>query len=69
MLGCDPFRIEELVLRLSRNDFGRVGEISAAGISLVEIACWDIVGKALDQPVYQLLGGACRDSIKAYSNG
>ncbi len=69
VLGCDPFRIEELVLRLSRNDFGRVGEISAAGISLVEIACWDIVGKALDQPVYQLLGGACRDSIKAYANG
>ena len=69
VLGSDPFNIEDMVLRLSRNDFGRVGEIVASGISLVEIACWDIIGKVTDQPVYRLLGGTCRDRIKAYANG
>jgi galactonate dehydratase len=39
------------------------------GIALVEIACWDIIGKALGQPVYRLLGGAVREKIKAYANG
>ncbi len=69
VLGSDPFNIEDMVLRLSRNDFGRVGEIVASGISLVEIACWDIIGKVTNQPVYRLLGGTCRDRIKAYANG
>ncbi|MBM3216415.1 mandelate racemase/muconate lactonizing enzyme family protein [Candidatus Poribacteria bacterium] len=69
VLGSDPFDIEDLTLRIFRNDYGRVGEIAATGISLVEIACWDIVGKVTGQPVYRLLGGACRDRIKAYANG
>ncbi len=38
-------------------------------IALVEVACWDIIGKALNQPVYRLLGGAVRDNIKGYANG
>jgi galactonate dehydratase len=69
VLGSDPFNVEDLTLRIFRNDFGRVGEIAASGISLVEIACWDIIGKVTNQPVYRLLGGACRDRIKAYANG
>lgn len=69
VIGSDPFNIEDLYLRMFRNDFGRAGEIVACGISLVEIACWDIVGKVTNQPVYRLLGGACRDKIKAYANG
>ena len=40
-----------------------------SGIACVEMACWDIVGKALDQPVCRLLGGKVRDRIKAYANG
>ncbi len=40
-----------------------------SGIAVVEMACWDIVGKALGQPVYRLLGGAVRDRVKAYANG
>ena len=51
-----------------RDDYGRVGEICASAISLVEIACWDIVGKAANLPVYVLLGGAVRERIKAYAN-
>src|SRR6516164_5038942 len=68
ILGADPFRIEQLVQRMFRDDYGRVGEICASAISLVEIACWDIVGKAANLPVYVLLGGAVREKIKAYAN-
>lgn len=69
VLGSDPFRIEELVQRIFVGDFARVDDIAGIGIALVETACWDILGKALGQPVYQLLGGAVRDKIKAYANG
>jgi galactonate dehydratase len=68
ILGADPFRIEHIVQRMFRDDYGRVGEICASAISLVEIACWDIVGQAANLPVYVLLGGAVRDKIKAYAN-
>lgn len=68
ILGADPFRIELLTQRLFRDDYGRVGEIVASAISLVEVACWDILGKAANLPVYQLLGGAVREKIKAYAN-
>lgn len=40
-----------------------------SAISTIEIACWDIMGKALGLPVYKLLGGSVRDRIKAYANG
>ena len=69
VIGSDPFNTEDLYQRMFRDDYGRAGEIVATGISVVEIACWDIIGKALNQPVYRLLGGACRDKIKAYANG
>ncbi len=69
VIGSDPFNTEDLYQRLFRDDYGRAGEIVATGISVIEIACWDIIGKALNQPVYRLLGGACRDQIKAYANG
>ncbi len=69
VLGHDPFAIERLVQQMFRADFGRAGELVMTGIALIEIACWDIVGQALNQPVYRLLGGAVRDSIKAYANG
>jgi galactonate dehydratase len=69
VLGHDPFDIEALFQRMYRNDFARAGEIALSGIATIEMACWDIVGKALGQPVYKLLGGAVRDRIKAYANG
>ena len=68
ILGSDPTRIELMVQRMFRDDYGRVGEILASAISLVEMACWDIVGKKANLPVYVLLGGAVRDRIKAYAN-
>jgi galactonate dehydratase len=69
VLGHDPFEIERLVRRMFREDFGRAGEVVMTGIALIEMACWDIMGQALNQPVYRLLGGAVRDRIKAYANG
>lgn len=67
--GSDPFAIEDLVQRMWRSDYERAGATVMSGISVIEIACWDIVGKALGQPVYRLLGGAVRDRIRAYANG
>ena len=69
VIGSDPFNVEDLVRRMFLGDFTRVGEVEGMGIALVEIACWDIMGKALGQPVYRLLGGACHEKIKAYANG
>ena len=69
VLGSDPFEIEKLVHRMLRDDYARTGETAMTGIAMVEIACWDIVGQALGQPVYRLLGGAVRERIKAYANG
>lgn len=69
VLGTDPFETERLVQRMFRGDFGRAGEIAMTGIALIEMACWDLVGKALNQPVYRLLGGAVRERIPAYANG
>jgi galactonate dehydratase len=67
--GADPFEIEALVQRMHRIDYGRSGEVASSALAVVEMACWDIVGQALGQPVYRLLGGAVRDRVKAYANG
>ncbi|HEV2439284.1 MAG TPA: mandelate racemase/muconate lactonizing enzyme family protein [bacterium] len=69
VLGSDPFNLEDLVLRITRDDFEVPGATEMTAIAVIEMACWDIVGKALGQPVYRLLGGRCRDRIKAYANG
>jgi galactonate dehydratase len=69
IIGADPFAIEALVQRMYRGDYARAGEIAMSAIACIEVACWDIVGQALGQPVYRLLGGAVRDRIRAYANG
>lgn len=69
LIGHDPFDIEALTSRMTVNDFGRMGEVTMSAVSIFEMACWDIVGKALGQPCYRLMGGAVRDRIKAYANG
>lgn len=69
ILGSDPFDVESLVHRMTRHDYGRPAEIEMSALACVEIACWDIMGKALGMPVYRLLGGAVRDRVKAYANG
>jgi galactonate dehydratase len=68
VVGSDPFDIEDRWLRMYRNDFWRGGVIANTVMSAIEIACWDIIGKTVGQPVYKLLGGKCREKIKAYAN-
>ena len=69
VLGRDPSNIEDMVHRMYRHGYSRVGEIGMSAIASIEVACWDILGKALGLPVYKLLGGAVRNRIKAYANG
>ncbi|HNZ40050.1 MAG TPA: mandelate racemase/muconate lactonizing enzyme family protein, partial [Candidatus Latescibacteria bacterium] len=49
VIGSDPFNVEDLWLRMYRNDFWRNGVIATTVMSAVEIACWDIIGKATGQ--------------------
>lgn len=69
VIGRDPFNVETLTRDMQRDDFWIGGPVGVTGASAVEIACWDIIGKATGQPVYKLLGGACHDTIPAYANG
>ena len=66
IIGKNPFEIERIWQRLHRSFF-RGGPINGTIISGIEMALWDIKGKALGVPVYELLGGAARDRIKVYS--
>ncbi len=66
IIGKDPFEIERIWQRLHRSFF-RGGPINGTIISGIEMALWDIKGKSLGVPVYELLGGAARDRIKVYS--
>ena len=69
VIGRDPFDTEDLVSKMMIGDFGRMGEITISAVSIIEMACWDIMGKSLGLPCYRLMGGAVRDRIKAYANG
>lgn len=66
LLGRDPFEIERLWQELYKSFF-RGGPINGTIVSGFETALWDIKGKALNVPVYELLGGRARDRIKVYS--
>src|SRR5262249_54178359 len=69
VIGEDPFEIDRLMHRMYEGSifFGRQGAVIQA-MSGVEIALWDIVGKATKRPVYQLLGGGFRIKFRAYAS-
>lgn len=67
LIGRDPMRIEDLFQVLYRGGFYRGGPILSSAISGIEQALWDIKGKFYNAPVYELLGGACRDKTRVYS--
>lgn len=69
IIGFDAFDIEDLYRRFTLLDFGLPGEVVMTGLALVEMACWDCIGKKAGLPVYQLIGGKVRDRIPAYANG
>lgn len=67
LVGEDPRKIEHHWQSMYRHAFYRGGPVLSSALSGVEQAMWDILGKSLEVPVYQLLGGACRDKIRIYS--
>jgi galactonate dehydratase len=67
LIGQDPMRINDLWQLMYRGAFYRGGPILMSAIAGVDQALWDIKGKALGVPVYQLLGGLVRDRMKMYS--
>lgn len=66
IIGRNPFEIERIWQELHRSFF-RGGPINGTIVSGIEMALWDIKGKALNVPVYELLGGVARDRIMVYS--
>jgi galactonate dehydratase len=66
LVGQDPTRIEHIWQYLFRGGFFPAGRIAASVISAIDIALWDIRGKALGVPVYDLLGGLVRDRVVCY---
>lgn len=68
LLGQDPMRIEHIWQSLYRCGFYRGGGIMLSAISGIEQALWDIKGKYYNMPVYEMLGGKCRDKVKMYTH-
>ncbi len=66
MIGRSAGDIEDTFQTLYRGGFYRGGPVLTSAISGIEQAMWDIKGKALGVPVYELLGGACREKVKVY---
>jgi len=66
LIGADPSRIEHIWQQLYRGAYFEGGTILAAVVSAIDIALWDILGKNLGVPVWQLLGGAVRDRIPCF---
>ena len=68
LLGRDPFETENLFRRAYGQGFTQRPDVTvSAALSGLEIACWDIVGKALDQPVHRLLGGRVHERLRSYT--
>lgn len=70
LIGEDPFRIERLWQRMLSviNPHGMAGVVGAGAMSGIEMALWDIKGKALKTPVWNLLGGKLRDRVRLYAH-
>ena len=67
LIGQDPQNIEDIWTMLYRAAFYRGGPILMSAISGIDQALWDIKGQYFQAPVYQLMGGKCRDRMKVYS--
>ena len=68
VVGHDPFHIETLWRRIYGSGYNLRPDASLVGVmSGIECACWDIVGKACDKPVYELLGGRVHERLRAYT--
>ena len=68
LIGKDPLRIEHHWQAMYRGSFYRGGPVLMSAISGIEQALWDIKGKYYQMPIYEMLGGACRDKIRMYGH-
>ena len=69
LVGQNPLDIERHYHDMTRDAYWRGGAVLMSAVSSVEMALWDILGKKLNVPVYQLLGGKVRDKCRIYING
>ncbi|MFB9330840.1 galactonate dehydratase [Paenibacillus aurantiacus] len=67
LIGQNPLRIEDHWQVMYRGGFYRGGAILMSAIAGIDQALWDIKGKYYNAPIHELLGGACRDSMRVYS--
>jgi mannonate dehydratase len=68
LIGRDARRMEDIWQYLYKGAYWRRGPVTMSAIAAVDTALWDIKGKALNVPVYQLLGGASRDAVLVYGH-
>ncbi len=68
LVGQDPLDIERLFYLCFRDEYWGAGCVLTSALSAVDMALWDIKGKAFGVPVYQLLGGKFRDRLRVYAN-
>src|SRR5258707_2195551 len=68
VLGRDPFDIEDVIGGMVRDQY-QGGSTVMTAISGVELALWDLIGKACGQPVYRLIGGRARAQLETYAHG
>jgi galactonate dehydratase len=69
ILGMDPFQVEIISQQLIRDVYSDGAQIHMCAVAAIEIALWDIIGKATNQPIYDLWGGRCHEKLRAYANG
>ena len=68
VLGSDPYKIEHLFRNIYSSGYNQRPDTSLMGIlSGLEMACWDIIGKDLNKPIYELLGGLVREKLRSYT--
>ncbi len=68
VVGSDPFKIERLWRMIYSSGYTQHPDLSMMGVlSAIEMACWDIVGKELDKPIYDLLGGQVHEKLRSYT--
>ena len=68
IVGENPLQIEHLYQKMYRQGFWRLGIIGMSALSGIELALWDIKGKHLGVPVFELLGGMVRDRVRMYTH-